>query len=118
MKNRIKLAVPVVTIFSSLLLLCISGYSATVTLTWENAAGNPANVTQTVISWGVGSGAYTNSLTVPITQTSLQLTNFMAGTRYYFVAQHSDGTDLSVYSAECVYKTKPNPPRNLQANAP
>lgn len=118
MKNRIKLAVPVVTIFASLLLLCISGYSATVTLSWDNATNNAPTVNLTVLSWGVQSGVYTNSVTVPITQTSLQLTNLMAGTRYYFVAQHSDGTDLSVYSAECVYKTKPNPPRNLQANAP
>lgn len=95
------------------------GTTSTLTLGWTNG-DNPTATTNwvTVISYGVAPGVYTNSVTVPYSQTSVTISNLVSATRYYASAQHSDGTDLSVYSNEANAKTKINKPTGATAQTP
>lgn len=92
---------------------------STVSLTW--IPGDNPGGTQHLIFWGTASGVYTNlssPLAIPYAQTTCTVSNLVAGTRYYFVVQETDGVDVSVYSNECAAKTKLNPPKNASATVP
>lgn len=92
---------------------------STISLAWT-PGDNPTG-TQHLIFWGTTSGVYTNlstPLVIPYAQTTCTVSNLVAGTRYYFVVQETDGTDVSVYSNEANGKTKMNPAKSLSATAP
>lgn len=90
-------------------------FSAGINVSWTN--GDNPTATQTIVYYGVTSGVYTNSVTVPFTQTTVTITNLVAGVRYYVAAKHTDGSDQSDYSNEANAKTKLNPPKNASAVA-
>jgi len=100
----------------SMLAVSIAAPSSTISLAWT-PGDNPTG-TQHLIFWGVASGVYTNSISVPYPQTNCTVSNLVSGTRYYFVAQATDGIDVSVYSNEANGKTKINPPTSLTVVAP
>lgn len=89
------------------------GANSTMTVGWTNG-DNPTATTNwvTIVSYGIAPGNYTNSVTVPYSQTSVTISNLVSATRYYASAQHSDGTDVSVPSNEANGKTKINAPKN------
>lgn len=93
-------------------LFALSCSAQNLVVSWTNG-DNGTNATSTLVSYGISPGVYTNTITVPITQTNLVLTNLVGGQRYYVAAKHSDGTDLSDYSNEANAKTKPRPPKNI-----
>lgn len=99
--------------------LACAAQSATLTFAWTNG-DNPTATTNwvTIVSYGPSAGVYTNSVTVPYSQTNVVISNLVSGVRYYASAQHSDGTDTSVASNEANAKTKINPPKSLTASAP
>lgn len=112
-----------ITIIGAFALLATAAFAgtstSTITLSWT-AGDNPTG-TQHLIFWGTTSGVYTNlasPIVIPYAQTTCTVSNLMAGTRYYFVVQEGDGTDVSVYSNEANGKTKLNPPKNLSVTAP
>lgn len=101
-------------------LLALTASAATLTCSWTNG-DNPTAVSPpwvTIVSYGIAPGVYTNSVTVPYSQTNVVISNLVAGVRYYASAQHSDGTDSSVASNESNAKTKLNPPKNSNVSAP
>lgn len=89
---------------------------STLTLAWT-PGDNPTG-TQHIILGGTASGVYTFTNVVPYAQTTCTVSNLVAGTRYYFVVQETDGVDLSAFSNEANGKTKLNPPKNLSVTAP
>lgn len=95
------------------------GATSTLTVGWTNG-DNPTATTNwvTIVSYGISPGVYTNSVTVPYSQTSVTISNLVSATRYYASAQHSDGTDTSVPSNEANAKTKLNAPKNAGAQTP
>lgn len=95
------------------------GANSTMTVGWTNG-DNPTATTNwvTIVSYGVSPGNYTNSVTVPYSQTTVTISNLVSATRYYASAQHSDLTDTSVFSNEANAKTKINAPKNATAQTP
>lgn len=88
--------------------------TATLQLAW--VPGDNPTGTQHLLFWGTAAGVYTNlatPLVIPYSQTNCVVSNLVAGVRYYFVVQESDGVDVSVYSNEANGKTKLNPPKSL-----
>lgn len=104
----------------ALLIFGMSCYAAspiaTVTLTW--IPGDNPTGTQHLILGGLSSGTYTFTNAVPYSQTTCTISNLLAGTKYYFVVQETDGVDVSPFSNECMVKTKLNPPKYLSGSAP
>lgn len=105
------------------LALSVTAYAgtpvSTISLAWT-PGDNPTG-TQHLIFWGTTSGVYTNlatPLAIPYAQTNCTVSNLLAGTKYYFVVQETDGVDVSPFSNECMVKTKLNPPKNLSGSAP
>jgi hypothetical protein len=86
-------------------------------VTWTNDLQNPVG-TQTVVSYGITSGVYTNSITVAYGVSSVTITNCLAGRRYYVAAKAYDGIDYSIYSNEDSAKTKLNTPKNTSVTLP
>lgn len=89
---------------------------STIILAWT-PGDNPTG-TQHLILGGLASGVYTFTNSVPYSQTTCTVSNLLAGTKYYFVVQETDGVDVSPFSNECMAKTKLNPPKNLTGSAP
>lgn len=110
-------------LFITLSLMAISVFASqplsTMTFAWTNG-DNPTATTNwvTIVSYGISPGNYTNSVTVPYSQTSVTISNLVSATRYYASAQHSDLTDTSVPSNEANAKTKLNAPKNAGAQTP
>lgn len=101
-------------------LLALAARAATLSCSWTNG-DNPTAVSPpwvTIVSYGIAPGVYTNSVTVPYSQTNVVISNLVAGVRYYASAVHNDGTDSSVASNESNAKTKLNPPKNNNVSAP
>lgn len=90
--------------------------AATLTVTWTN--GDNTTAVSNMVYYGTSSGVYTGAVMVPFAQTTVTLSNLASGVRYYVAAQCTDGMDASPYSNEANAKTKLNPPKNLNANAP
>lgn len=95
------------------------GANSTMTVGWTNGDNPTANTNWiTIVSYGISPGNYTNSVTVPYSQTSVTISNLVSATRYYVSAQHSDLTDTSAFSNETNAKTKLNAPKNAGAQTP
>lgn len=95
------------------------GANSTMTFGWTNGDNPTANTNWvTIVSYGISPGVYTNSVTVPYSQTTVTISNLVSATRYYASAQHSDGMDTSVPSNEANAKTKINKPTSATAQTP
>lgn len=100
------------------LLLTLSAAAAELSAMWENALNNGPSIIYTRVYWGIDPRSYTNFIQVPITTTSLTITNLVGGVKYYSCAVHSDGTDESPYSNELLAKTAIHPPKLTTLSKP
>lgn len=101
-----------------LLLVTLSAGAAELSVMWDNGVGNGPAVIYTRVYWGIAPRSYTNFIQVPITTTSLTITNLVGGVKYYSCAVHSDGTDESPYSNELMAKTAIHPPKLTTLSKP
>lgn len=63
--------------------LAITASAAELSVMWDNGIGNGPSVIYTRVYWGIVPRTYTNFIQVPITTTSLTITNLVGGVKYY-----------------------------------